>query len=377
VGHFSLAQIRDATATRSHSDKESSQEGTGVMSQTSTQYTSSQIRDRVGQLPRVPIAHLPTALEEMPRLRESLGSDAPRLFVKREDQTGLALGGNKVRHLEFRLGDIQRKNADTLIVTNVAQSNHARLHTALAARFGMTSYIIKLPSHKDDPVNGNLLLDHIMGAQIVECSSDDQETVDREVDELVARLEAEGRTPYVVPREPFSKIAGTCGYLLTAIELMEQMDELSVTPRHIFMAAGTSSAGLALASKAMELPYRVHPVSVRPDRAEVEEHICAVANKAAELLELETELTPEDIDVHDEYVGEGYGVPTPQGMEAIRLAGRLEGLILDPVYTAKALSALIDQTRAGAISRDEPAIFVHTGGLPITFAYSDEIMNAM
>lgn len=342
-----------------------------------TQYTGRQIRERVGHLPRVPIAHLPTALEEMPRLREALGANAPRLLVKREDQTGLALGGNKVRHLEFRLGDIQRKNADTLIVTNVAQSNHARLHTALAARFGMTSYILKIPSHKDDPVNGNLLLDHIMGAEIVECSSDDQQVVDRELDELVERLEAEGRTVYVVPREPFSKIAGTCGYLLTALELMEQLDDLVVAPVHIFMAAGTSSAGLALAGKALGLPYRVHPISVKPDRAEVEEHVCTVANKAAELLELETRLTPEDIDVHDEFVGAGYGIPTAEGMEAMRMAGRLEGLILDPVYTAKALSALISQIRDGSITRDQPAIFVHTGGLPITFAYNDEIMRGI
>lgn len=337
--------------------------------------TVHQIRERVDRLPRVPIAHLPTPLEEMPRLSAALGESAPRLFVKREDLTGLAFGGNKVRHLEFRLGDIQEKNADTLIVTNVAQSNHARLHTALAARFGLTNYILKLPSHKDDPVNGNLLLDHIMGAKIINCSSDDQAVVDQEVDALVARLEAEGHTVYVVPRESFSKIAGTCGYLLTALELVEQFEALEIQPSHIFVAAGTSSAGLALAGKAMGLPWRVHPVSVRGNRAEVERHICSVANQAAELLHLETRLTPDDIGVHDEYVGKGYGIASPNGLEAIRLAGRLEGLILDPVYTAKSLSALIDQIRNGSLDRDKPAIFVHTGGTPITFAYSEEILS--
>lgn len=337
--------------------------------------TVHQIRERVGRLPRVSFAHLPTPLEEMPRLSEALGPAAPRLFVKREDLTGLAFGGNKVRHLEFRLGDIREKKADTLIVTNVAQSNHARLHTALAARFGLTNYILKLPSHKDEPINGNLLLDHIMGAQIIDCSSDDQAVVDQEVDELVSRLEADGHTVYVVPREPFSKIAGTCGYLLTALELIEQFETFEIQPHHIFMAAGTSSAGLALAGKAMGMPWRVHPVSVRGDRAEVEQHICSVANQAAELLNLETRLIPDDIDVHDEYVGEGYGLASANGLEAIRLAGRLEGLILDPVYTAKALSALIDQIRDGSIGRDRPAIFVHTGGTPITFAYSEEILS--
>jgi L-cysteate sulfo-lyase len=339
--------------------------------------TEELIRDRVGQLPRVPIAHLPTPLEEMPRFREALGEHAPRMFVKREDLTGLAFGGNKVRHLEFRLGDIQAKGADTLIVTNVAQSNHARLHTALAARFGLTNYILKLPSHKDSPVNGNLLLDHIMGAKIVEASSSEQDVVDRELKELVQELESNGHRVYVVPNESFSKIAGTCGYLLAALELLEQCRNYDVDPDHIFMAAGTSSAGLALAGKLLGLNYRVHPVSVRPKRAEVEQQVCTVANRAANLLGFETQLNPEDIDVHDEYVGEDYGIPTEAGMEAIRLLGRTEGLILDPVYTAKAASALIGQVREGRIQQHETVVFVHTGGLPITFAYSEEIMSAV
>jgi 1-aminocyclopropane-1-carboxylate deaminase/D-cysteine desulfhydrase-like pyridoxal-dependent ACC family enzyme len=339
--------------------------------------TQNVIRERVDQLPRVRIAHLPTPLEEMPRFRETLGSEAPPLFVKREDLTGLAFGGNKVRHLEFRLGDIRAKGADTLIVTNVAQSNHARLHTALAAKFGLTNYILKLPSHKDSPVNGNLLLDHIMGAKIVEASSADQEVVERELDELVRKLESAGHSVYVVPNESFSKIAGTCGYLLAALEMLGQCDEAGVQPAHIFMAAGTSAAGLALAGKLLGLPYRVHPVSVRPKRTEVEQQVCGVANKAAELLGFDTRLTPDDIDVHDEYVGEDYGIVTEAGVEAIRMLGRTEGLILDPVYTAKAASAMIDQIRKGNIGEDEPVVFVHTGGLPITFAYNEEIMNAL
>jgi 1-aminocyclopropane-1-carboxylate deaminase/D-cysteine desulfhydrase-like pyridoxal-dependent ACC family enzyme len=335
------------------------------------------IRNSVDTLPRVPLAHLPTPLEEMPRFRDSLGSNAPRMFVKRDDLTGLALGGNKVRHLEFRLADIRAKGADTLIVTNVAQSNHARLHTALAARFGLTNYILKLPSHKDSPVNGNLLLDHMMGARIVEGSSQDQEIVDRELAELVTKLEAEGRTIYVVPKESFSKIAGTCGYLLAALEILEQLEAIGAEPSHLFLAAGTSSAGLALAGKLLNAPYRVHPVSVRQRRTEIEQQVCGYANKAAELLGFDVRLTSEDIEVHDEYVGEDYGIPTPAGMAALQLAARTEGLILEPVYTAKTLSALIDQVQQGRIGPDDTVVFVHTGGLPITFAYSEEIMAGL
>ncbi len=336
-----------------------------------------ELAERVGQLPRVRFAHLPTPLEEAPRLREALGPNAPRIFIKRDDTTGLAFGGNKVRHLEFRLGDITAKGADTLIVTNVAQSNHARLHTAVAARFGLTSYIIKIPSRKDDPINGNLLLDHIMGARIVEASSTDPDEIDRELAELVSKLEAEGHVVYNVPKDRFSKIAGTCAYLLGATELLAQLDERGIVVDHIFLASGTSSAGLALAGKLLGERYRVHPVSVGGSRAEIEAYVLGAANGAAELLGFETRLDADDISVHDEYVGEAYGIPTGAGLAAIKLAGRTEGLILDPVYTSKALSALVDQVSQRNIGPEETVVFVHTGGLPITFAYSEEIMSSM
>ncbi|HVX30415.1 MAG TPA: pyridoxal-phosphate dependent enzyme, partial [Nitrolancea sp.] len=148
----------------------------------------SDLLDLIGTLPRVPIAYRPTPLDEAPRLREALGANAPRILIKRDDQTGLALGGNKVRHLEYRLGDLLQKGADSLVVTNVAQSNHARLHTALAAKFGLTSYIIKIPSPKDDPVNGNLLLDEIMGARIIEAPSAEPAAIETLLESLIADL---------------------------------------------------------------------------------------------------------------------------------------------------------------------------------------------
>lgn len=335
------------------------------------------IQARLSVLPRVPLAHLPTALEEAPRLRTALGPNAPRILIKRDDATGLAFGGNKVRHLEYRLGDIQAKGADTIIVTNVAQSNHARLHTALAARFGLTTYIIKIPSPKDAPVNGNLLLDHILGARIVEAPSAEPEVVAQALAELIARLEAEGRTVYSAPTDSFSKIAGTCGYLAATVELDEQLETRGLRADHVFLAHGTSSAGLALGGKLLGRRYRVHPVSVGPDHGETERYVLAAADGVTELLDLPARLEPEDIDVHAEYVGERYGVPTAAGLEALRLAARNEALILDPVYTAKALSALIDQVRRGRIGPAETVVFVHTGGLPITFAYAEEILAGL
>ena len=344
---------------------------------TAAEVTREELVERVGTLPRVRIAALPTPLEEMPRLRAALGENAPRLFVKRDDLTGLAFGGNKVRHLEFRVADALKKGADTLIVTNVAQSNHARLHTAVAAKFGLTNYIIKIPSKKDHPIQGNLLLDHIMGAQIVEAESDDQAAITRQLDALIARLKAEGHTPYDVPRDTFSKIAGTCGFLLAAVEILGQLDTMGASVDHIFMASGTSSAGLALAGKTLGASYHVHPVSVGGSRDVIESQTLFYANSVAELIGLNTRLTAADVTIHDEYVGERYGVVTAAGIEALRLAGRSEGLILDPVYTAKALSGLIDQVRRGAIGKDETVLFVHTGGVPITFAYNEEIMEGL
>jgi L-cysteate sulfo-lyase len=339
--------------------------------------TPQALRDTIAKLPRVRFAHLPTPLEEMPRLREALGEQAPRLFVKRDDLTGLAFGGNKVRHMEFRLADVLAKGCDTIIVANVAQSNHARLHTALAARFGLTTYILKPPSKKDHPVNGNLLLDQIMGARIVEASSADPDVLDRELAALVAKLEGEGHKVYNAVTDKFSKVAGTCGYLLAAMELLEQLETHGTRVDHIFMAAGSSTAGFALANKLLGAGYRVHPVSVGGSRAEIEAQVCGLANGVAELLGLDERLGPGDIAVHDEYVGERYGVPTAAGLEAMALAGRREGLILDPVYTAKAFSAMIDQIRRGAIGPDETVVFVHSGGLPIVFAYAEEVLAGL
>jgi 1-aminocyclopropane-1-carboxylate deaminase/D-cysteine desulfhydrase-like pyridoxal-dependent ACC family enzyme len=331
----------------------------------------------VAALPRERVAVLPTPLEEAPRLREALGPHAPRILIKRDDLTGLAFGGNKVRHLEFRLADMRQKGCDALVVTNVAQSNHARLHTALGAKYGLKAYIIKIPSHKDEPVNGNLLLDHIMGATIVEASSTDPDAIDRELESLISRLESEGLKVYNVPKDSFSKVAGTCGYLIGAVELLDQLDERDAGVDHIYLASGTSSAGLVLAGKLLGERYRVHPVSVGGSRAEIEASVCSVANGAAELLGLDERLNASDVSVHDEYVGERYGIPTAAGLEALRLVGRAEGLILDPVYTAKAMSALVDHIRRGEIGADETVVFVHTGGLPITYAYAPEIMASL
>jgi 1-aminocyclopropane-1-carboxylate deaminase/D-cysteine desulfhydrase-like pyridoxal-dependent ACC family enzyme len=328
---------------------------------------------RVDRLPRVPFAALPTPLEEMPRLRTALGPDAPRLLVKRDDLTGLAFGGNKVRHLEFRLADALAKGADTLFVSNRAQSNHVRLHAALAARFGLQMAVLLVPDGRETRLAGNLLLDHLLGARIVVARSTGAADVELEREAFLAQLRAEGRRVYDVSRDAFSRLSGTIGYLPAAIELLDQLAALGLRPAHIFMAAGNSTAGLALAGKVLGAPYRVHPVSVGADRAATEARVCGLANEVAAHLDLAERLSADDISVHDEYVGDGPDTPPPAAHEALLLAARREGLPLEPIYTARAMAALIDHVRHGRSRADEVVIFVHSGGLPALFAYGDEI----
>ncbi|MFW6074838.1 MAG: pyridoxal-phosphate dependent enzyme [Chloroflexota bacterium] len=330
----------------------------------------------VSKLPRERVAHLPTALEEMPRLREALGADAPALLVKREDQTGLAFGGNKGRHLEFRLADIRKRGADTLVIQNHAVSNHARIHTALAAKYGLDSYILKIPSDKDDPVNGNLLLDHLLGAHIVESSSDDLAVLESELDEHIERLEAEGRTVYNTISDPYSTIAGTIAYLVAAVELLEQLDERGGALDHIVLSSGAAAAGLTLAGKLLGSSYRVHAVGVG-DQADPAAMVCDFATRTAELLGFDITVTRDDFTAHTEYGSSGYAVADERCLEAIRLAARTEALIVDPVYTGKSFSALVDQVRNGAFDAGETVVFIHTGGTPNVFSYSDEIMASL
>lgn len=333
-----------------------------------------ELLERVSRLPRVPFAALPTPLEEMPRLRAALGHSTPRLLVKRDDLTGLAFGGNKVRHLEFRLADIRAKGADTLFISNRAQSNHLRLHAALAARFGLQMVILLIRDGAETRYAGNLLLDHILGAHIVVAHGSTAAEVEREREALLSGLRAEGRRVYDVSRDAFSRLVGTISYILAAEELLEQLAALRFRPDHIFMAAGKSAAGLALAGKVLAAPYRVHPVGVGTTRSAIETQVCGLANEVAAYLNIGERLSQADISVHDEHAGDRAAMTTDV-RDALLLTARQEGLLLDPVYTARVMAAVIDCIRRGHIGDDETVVFVHSGGLPALFAYGDKMLG--
>lgn len=341
---------------------------------TTVRLDRNEIRERIGRLPRVRLAFTPTPLEETPRLAKALGG--PRIFFKREDLTGFAFGGNKVRAMEFRLAHVLANGYDAFVLVNIGQSNHARLHASACARLGIKMVIVK-PGQKNERIQGNLLLDHLVGAEIVETGTTDPAELERILDATLDDLRRRGFKPFASTREPFSPISGTIAFTEATIELLDQLAAVEATCSRIFLVGGTSAAGLGLGGKLLGAPYQVHAVSVGGSKDALRKQLLTLSNRVAqEVLDLPAVMDGGDYAVFDEYVGDRYGDATPDTLEAIRLAARTEGIFLDPVYTGKALAGLIGEIRNGNVGKDETVVFVHTGGTPIIFAY-DELLATL
>jgi len=320
-------------------------------------------------LPRVSIAHLPTPLEEMPRLSEALGG--PRLLVKRDDQTGLATGGNKTRKLEFLVADALEKGADTLITAGAIQSNHVRQTAAAAAKFGLRCCLV-LSGQSPDRWNGNLLLDRLLGAEIHWAGERDRSQV---MEEIAEEEKRRGHNPHIIPVGGFS-IAGAAGYVAAMEELMEQLSEQNLWVDRVVLPTGSGStqSGMIVGAKALGFAGRIEGISVSRTEEALRLIVKDLVGKTAAFLGLKFSLASEDIVVHDAYLGEGYAKMGPPEREAIRLAARTEGLLVDPVYTGKAMAGLIGLIRRGVFGRDETVVFWHTGGIPALFAYANELL---
>jgi 1-aminocyclopropane-1-carboxylate deaminase/D-cysteine desulfhydrase-like pyridoxal-dependent ACC family enzyme len=339
-----------------------------------TRLTPAEIRQRISRLPRIPFAFTPTPLEEMPRLRAALGPAAPRLLMKRDDLTGFAFGGNKVRALEFRMAHVLAHGYDAFVLVNIGQSNHARLHAAACTRLGLKMVIVK-PGAQQEAAQGNLLLDRMLGVEIVETGTTDPAALEQALDAVLADLRQRGHKPFASTREPFSELAGTIAYTEAAIELTEQLQAAGVERAEIFLVGGTSAAGLALGGKLLDSPYRVHLISVGGSAAALRERTVRLTARVAEILEIAPVITPDDFDVSDAYVGARYADVTPAVREAIRLVARTDAIFLDPVYTGKSMAGLLGEIRQGRLTAEQTAVFVHTGGLPIIFAYSELLQD--
>ena len=327
------------------------------------------LRARLEKLPRVPIAHLPTPLEDMPRLSEELGG--PRILIKREDATGLAFGGNKARHYEYEVPHILEQGYDTLINIMDYHSNNARMTAAAANKFGIP-YVLVLRNAKGRPVQGNLLMDKILGADLHLLDPQQSENAAEYARKLAADLEARGKKPYLLQEHAFPTIVGMVGFVGCGLELLDQLEERGIGGVHIFGVAGRSLCGLILTAKNLGLDWKFTGVTVTYD-VDLDDYIFNSAGRIAELLDLPTTFDRSDMTVLGEYIGEGYGVPTQEAIEAIHLTARKEAIILDPNYTGTAMAALIDQIRKGNVSRDETVVFLHTGGLPAVFTFAEEL----
>lgn len=327
---------------------------------------------------RLPLATLPTPLHELPRLREALGGAArcPRLLIKRDDLTGLALGGNKARKLEFLIGDALDRGATAIVTTGAAQSNHARMTAAAARAAGLGVHLV-LTADANPPVQGNLLLDCIFGAVIhyVPPPADPTLATSEEeaakVADVVAQLQARGERPYEIPVGGSSGV-GVLGYTFGTRELVEQLAARHERPTRLYFASGSrgTQAGLTLGAKWCQAPYEVYGVAVSGGESFKRERAFRIANEAAALAELSTRVTYDDLVTDQNYIGDGYGIPTPGALEAIRLLAESEGILLDPVYTAKAMAALIDHARHGQLDPRSCVVFLHTGGTPALFAHA-------
>jgi len=317
-------------------------------------------------LPRIRFAQLPTPIEPLPRLSAALGG--PRLFVKRDDQTGLAFGGNKTRKLEMLVAEAQANGARTLITAGAVQSNHCRQTAAAAARFGLGCILI-LTGEQPDQATGNLLLDGMLGAELVWGTRAEREQLLQGT--FQAAWEA-GRRPYLVPYGGSSP-TGAASYALAIQELVEQSHEelLKETPVDWIVfpsSSGGTQAGMTVGKRIFGWDGKILGISVDEPADELKSRVAALASATAEKLGERMSFSPEEILVNDEYLGGGYGVVGEPEREAIHLFARLEGLLVDPVYTGRAAAGLIGLIRSDFFSRGETVLFWHTGGNPALFA---------
>ncbi len=327
---------------------------------------------QLDRFPRLSLAHLPTPLEPLERLSKHLGG--PQLFVKRDDCTGLATGGNKTRKLEFLMGEALALEADTIVTIGGPQSNHARQTAAAAARLGLRCELV-LPhiSRFHSPTydaGGNVLLDHLFGAAVH--LVDDEEAAAEKLRDVVMRLHAEDRKPHFIPAGGSTPV-GSLGYVAAVDELLQQADAINLKIDQMLVTTGSCSthAGIVAGLAARKRTEQVIGVSVYLPG---DEPVATVRDKAREtlaLLEIEDNTIDERVVVSPDYRGAGYGEPTSAMVEAVKLTARLEGLLLDPVYTGKTMSGLIDMIRQGRFKTTDNVVFWHTGGTPALFPYGD------
>ena len=327
----------------------------------------------LSMLPRFPLLSGPTPLHRAANLEAALGGRSPRIYIKRDDLTGLAFGGNKARKLEYLVADALARRATVLVTEGAAQSNHARLTAAAAVRAGLECVLV-LDSRNGDVVEGNLLLDHLLGAdvRIVE----DQLTRRKVMASIADELRADGQHPYVIPTGG-SVPLGATGYVAFVLELLGQLQDLGESPRRIYLASGSmgTQAGIEVGVRAFSASFLVQGIAVSGTTHELARQAAELADETATLLHTRQRFHFGEILVDDGFIGPGYGKATPEGLDAIRLLARTEAIVLDPVYSAKAMAGLLHHIQTGELRPSDSVVFLHTGGGPSVFAWNERLLR--
>lgn len=324
----------------------------------------------LARFPRIFLAHLPTPLERLDRLSKDLGG--PEIWIKRDDCTGLSTGGNKTRKLEFLMAEAEAQGADTIITQGATQSNHARQTAAFSAKLGLACHILlEDRTGSNDPNyngNGNVLLDHLHGATTSRRAGGADMAAEMEA--LADQLRAKGRRPYVIPGGG-SNPTGALGYVNCAFELLSQANDRGLVIDHFVTATGSAGtqAGLITGLKALNARIPLLGIGVRAPKEKQEENVFALAQKTADKLGCPGAVTRADVVANCDYVGQGYGIPRTDTLEAIRMFAQLEGILLDPVYSGKGAAGLIDLIRKGHFTKGQRVVFLHTGGAAGLFGY--------
>lgn len=318
---------------------------------------------------RVQIAHLPTPIEPLSRLSKHLGG--PELYMKRDDLTGLATGGNKTRKLEFLIAEALAQGKDHVITSGAPQSNHCRQTAAAAARTGLGCTVV-LRGQAPDQITGNYLLDELLGAHIYWTGDRNGKEV---IEEVEQQLEAMGRNPYIIPLGG-SNVVGATGYVLAMQELMKQLAEQQLNIDFIIFASssGGTQAGMVLGAQVYGFKGDVLGISIDHPADTLRTQVGALATATATHLGLEQSPLLDYVVVNDDYLGQGYAVVGDTERDAIRLVAQKEGILLDPVYTARAMGGLIDLIRWGAFTRGQKVLFWHTGGTAALPAFAKSLL---
>lgn len=327
------------------------------------------------ELPREPLGFFPTPVHELTNLGKALGG--PRIFIKRDDQTGLAFGGNKTRKLEYIIGRALADGADTLITAGAIQSNHCRQTAAAAASLQLPCHLV-LGGKSPDIANGNLLLDQLLGAKIHWAGNNRK---GEDIPRIEQQLRSEGRKPFVVPYGGSNELGATA-FVEALCELDSQSFALQTDFDHIVFASssGGTHAGLVVGKKLLKKNYQLTGIAIDKigsAQKSLEQLILELAVATSEFLETNCKITESDLILNKDYTGAGYGIIGPAEKEAISLTARYEGILVDPVYTGRAMAGLIGLIRKGKFKKGESVLFWHTGGAPAIFACADTLQSRL